>query len=118
PAIIHQARHVVNNIYVDDRIKNYILDIIFATRDPGASGLKELAPYIEIGASPRATIALTKAAKANAFTRGRGYVTPDDVKQIAPDVLRHRIIATFEAEAEGVAAAQLVQQIVNRVEVP
>jgi MoxR-like ATPase len=115
---ISQARHVVNNIYVDERIKEYILDIIFATRDPAACGVKELVPYIEIGVSPRATIALTRAARANAFIRGRGYVTPDDVKQIAPDVLRHRIIATFEAEAEAVTPAAIIQQILSRIVVP
>lgn len=116
--LIRQARQIVNGIYVDDRIKEYVLDIVFATRDPAASGMKELASYIEIGASPRATIALTKAAKANAFMRGRGYVTPDDVKQIASDVLRHRVVATFEAEAEGVTPSHIIQQIVGRVEVP
>ncbi len=117
-AMISQSRHVVNGIYVDDRIKEYVLDIIFATRDPAASGIKELTPYIEIGASPRATIALTRAARANAFIRGRGYVTPDDVKQIAPDVLRHRVVTTFEAEAEGVSVAHVIHQILSRVEVP
>jgi MoxR-like ATPase len=116
--LIQQARQIVNSIYVDDRIKEYVLDIVFATRDPAASGMKELVPYIEIGASPRATIALTKAAKASAFMRGRGYVTPDDVKQIASDVLRHRVVATFEAEAEGITPAHIIQQIIGRVEVP
>lgn len=116
--LINQSRHIVNDIYVDDRIKEYVLDIIFATRDPAASAMKELTPYIEIGASPRATIALTRAAKANAFIRGRGYVTPEDVKQIAPDVLRHRVMTTFEAEAEGVSVNQVIHQILSRVEVP
>lgn len=116
--VIQHAREVVNSIYVDDKIKDYVLNIVFATRDPAASGLKDLSTLIEYGASPRATIALMRAAKAHAFLRGRGYVTPDDVKAIAPDVLRHRIIMTFEAEAENVTTAQLVGQILSRVEVP
>ncbi len=115
---IQHAREVVNGIYVDDKIKDYILNIVFATRDPAANGLKELGALIEFGASPRATISLTRAAKAHAFLRGRGYVTPDDVKAVAPDVLRHRIIVTFEAEAENITTAQLVGQILGRVEVP
>jgi MoxR-like ATPase len=117
-AIIVQARQIVSGIYVDERIKDYILDIIFATRTPSQFGLKAVASYIEIGASPRATIALMKAAKASAFLRGRGYVTPDDVKSIAPDVLRHRIVTTFEAEAEGVSASHIVQQILGQIPVP
>jgi MoxR-like ATPase len=108
----------VNSIYVDEKIKDYVLNIIFATRDPAASGVKELLPLIEFGASPRATIFLLKAAKAHAFLRGRGYVTPDDIKQIAPDVLRHRLIVSFEAEAENISSAQIIQQILSRVEVP
>lgn len=108
--IVLQARRTINSIYLDDKIKDYILDIIFATRDPD--------PMIEIGASPRATIALTKAAKAAAFLRGRGYVTPEDVKQITLDVLRHRLVLTFEAEAEGVTPATIIQQIISRVQVP
>ena len=109
-SIILQARRTINSIYVDDKVKEYILDIIFATRDPDS--------MIEIGASPRATIALTKAAKSAAFLRGRGYVTPDDVKQIALDVLRHRLVLTFEAEAEGITTASILQQIISRVQVP
>jgi MoxR-like ATPase len=116
--IIRHAREVVNSIYVDEKIKDYVLNIIFATRDPAASGLKELRQLIEFGASPRATIFLLKAAKAHAFLRGRGYVTPDDIKQLAPDVLRHRVMVTFEAEAENITSAQIVQQILSRVEVP
>jgi MoxR-like ATPase len=118
PEQIREARQVVDTIYVDEKIKDYVLDIIFATREPAASGLKKLEPLIEFGASPRATIFLVKAAKAHAFLNGRGYVTPDDIKQVAPDVLRHRVIVTFEAEAENVTPAQIVQQILNRVEVP
>lgn len=116
--VIIQAREVVKTIYVDDKIKDYVLDIVFATRDPRASGLQELGQYIEVGASPRASLSLTKAAKANAFLRGRGFVTPDDVKQIVMDVLRHRIITTFEADAEAITAANIIQQIVSRTQVP
>jgi MoxR-like ATPase len=115
---IIQARQAVNSIYVDEKIKDYILDIVFATRDPAASKMQEFAPLIEIGVSPRATIALTKAAKASAFLRGRGYVTPDDVKQLALDVLRHRLVVTFEAEAEDITPANIIQQIISRIEVP
>jgi MoxR-like ATPase len=116
--VIAQAREVVKSIYVDDKIKDYVLDIVFATRDPRASGLQELSQYIEVGASPRATLALTRAAKANAFLRGRGFVTPDDVKQLVMDVLRHRIITSFEADAEAVTATNIIQQIVSRTQVP
>lgn len=116
--VIQHAREVVNGIYVDEKIKDYVLNIIFATRDPGANGLKELRTFIDYGASPRATIFLMRAAKAHAFLRGRGYVTPDDVKAVAPDVLRHRIVVTFEAEAEDVTSAQVVQQILSQIEVP
>jgi MoxR-like ATPase len=118
PDLIREARQLVNSIYVDEKIKDYILNIIFATRDPAASGMGDLRPLIEFGASPRATIFLLKAAKAHAFLRGRGYVTPDDVKQVAPDVLRHRLIITFEAEAEDVTSAQVIQKIISRIEVP
>jgi MoxR-like ATPase len=115
---ISHARQVVNSIYVDEKIKDYVLDIIFATRDPVASGLSDLQPLIEFGASPRATIFLIKAAKSHAFLRGRGYVTPDDIKQVAADVMRHRIVMTFEAEAEDITTQQVIQQILSRVEVP
>lgn len=116
--VIQHARAVVNSIYVDEKIKDYVLNIVFATRDPAASGMKELRQLIEFGASPRATIFLLKAAKAHAFLRGRGYVTPDDIKQLAPDVLRHRVMVTFEAEAENITSTQIIQQILSRVEVP
>jgi MoxR-like ATPase len=116
--MLRHAREVVNSIYVDEKIKDYVLNIIFTTRDPIASGLKELRSLIELGASPRATIFLLKAAKAHAFLRGRGYVTPDDIKQVAPDVLRHRVVVSFEAEAENITSAQIIQQILSRVEVP
>lgn len=115
---IRHARQVINDIYVDDKIKKYILDIVFTTRDPAASGLKNLKALIAFGASPRGSISLIKAAKAHAFLRGRGYVTPDDVKQIALDVLCHRVAVTFEAEAEEVTSTQIIQQILAKVEVP
>ncbi|MCB9451709.1 MAG: MoxR family ATPase [Anaerolineaceae bacterium] len=118
PDVIRRAREVVSSIYVDDKIKDYVLDIVFTTRDPATNGLKELRPLIAFGASPRATIFLVKAAKAHAFLRGRGYVTPDDVKQVAPDVLRHRVLVTFEAEAENITSAQVIQQILSKVAVP
>ncbi|MBI1280035.1 MAG: AAA domain-containing protein [Anaerolineaceae bacterium] len=115
---VQQARSVVNGIYVDEKIHDYVLNIIFMTRDPVGGGAKELGSLIEYGASPRATISLLKAAKAFAFLRGRGYVTPDDVKQVAPDVLRHRILVTFEAQAEDVTSEQVIEQILRRVPVP
>jgi len=118
PDVILRAREVIHSIYVDDKIKDYVLDMIFATRHPAESGMKDLQPLIEFGASPRATIFTIKAAKAHAFLRGRGYVTPDDVKQVIPDVLRHRVSVSFEAEAEEVTSAQVIHQIVSRVQVP
>jgi MoxR-like ATPase len=118
PDEIRHAQEVINTIYVDEKIKEYVLNIVFVTREPANNGLKSLRSLIEVGASPRATIFLIKAAKAYAFLRGRGYVTPDDVKQVAPDVLRHRIMVTFEAEAENITSAQIIQQILSKVEVP
>ncbi len=118
PARILQARRVVKEIYLDERIKDYVLDIVFATRYPAESDLQQLAPLLSFGASPRATIALVKAAKANAFLRGRGYVTPDDIKFVAPDVLRHRLLLSFEAQAEAVTTEQIIQQILKGIEVP
>jgi MoxR-like ATPase len=118
PATILEARGTVRGIYVDAKIKEYVLDLVFATRDPGKSGLGKLAPLIEFGASPRAGIFLIAAARAYAFLQGRGFVTPDDIKHLAPDVLRHRVITTYEAEAEGVSSSAIVQQILDHVEVP
>jgi MoxR-like ATPase len=91
---------------------------VHATREPAESGLKELAPLIEFGASPRATIALAQASRAHAFLRGRTFVTPDDVKSIAPDVLRHRVLTTYEAEAEDVTSEQIVQRVLAKIESP
>lgn len=117
PATLLEARAVVDNIYVDDKIKEYILSIVFATRDPGKYQL-EIQEYLRYGASPRATIYLTVGARAHAFLNGRGYVTPQDVKSIAPDILRHRIIPSYEAEAEELTADDLIQRILSELPVP
>ncbi len=111
------ARALVDQIYLDDKIKEYIVDLVFATRDPAAYKL-DLAPLVEFGASPRATLYLTLAAKAHAFLQGRGYVTPQDVKSIGPDVLRHRVIVTYEAEAEEIDADEVVRRVFDGVPVP
>jgi MoxR-like ATPase len=118
PAAILEARRRIADLYMDERVVDYIVDIVLATRAPGAAGMKELAPLIEFGASPRATIALAQASRAHAFLRGRTYVTPDDVKAIAPDVLRHRVLTTYEAEAEEVTPDDIVQKILGTVETP
>jgi MoxR-like ATPase len=117
PADILGARDVVTQIYMDDRVKDYIVDIVLATRTPKEYGL-DLAPLIAFGASPRATINLTVAAKAHAFVKGRGFATPEDVKSIAFDVLRHRVLLTYEAEAEEVTPESVVQRILDAIEVP
>ena len=116
-ADVLRLQEVARSIYVDDKVKRYIVDIVFASREPETAGL-DLKPLIAYGASPRATIYLAQAAQAHALLRGRGYVTPDDVKAIGLDVLRHRIIVTFEAEAEEVTSAQVAQRILDSVEVP
>ena len=113
-----RARSVADEIYVDDKIKDYIVDLVLATRDPEAYGLGDLRALIEFGGSPRASIALTRAAKAHAFLRHRGYVTPEDVKAIGLDVLRHRVLVTYEAEAEEIDAEEIARQIFDHVEVP
>ena len=118
PEMILKARQVTDGIYVDEKIKNYIVSLVFATRDPKAAGLEKLASFIAYGASPRATIFLTQAAKAYAFLNGRGYVTPEDIKAIGLDVLRHRVLLTYEAEAENVTSDQIVKQIFDAVDVP
>ena len=100
------------------KIEQYILDIVFATREPARFGLKSLAPLIQYGASPRASIALAQAARATAFLRRRGYVVPEDVRYICADALRHRIGLTYEAEAEGMSAEDIIMQVLNAVEVP
>jgi MoxR-like ATPase len=118
PGELLEAAKVVKQLYVDDKVKEYIVDIVFATRDPAKHGLKDLAPLVEFGASPRASIALNLAARAHAFLRHRGYVTPEDVKAIGPDVLRHRLVLTYEADAEEVTSEQIVKRVFEVVEVP
>ena len=113
-----RARDVVHTVYVDEKIKEYILNIIFATRQPQEYGLDDLAGLIEYGASPRASIYLTMVSKAHAFLRRRGYVTPEDVKAVGMDVLRHRVIVTYEAEAEEITPEDVVQRIFDQIEVP
>ena len=115
---IIRARAVMDEIYMDEKIKDYIVNIVMASRNPEASGIADLKDLIEYGASPRASIYLAKASKAHAFLRGRGYVTPEDVKAIGMDVLRHRVLLTYEAEAEEVTPEQVVQKIFDYVEVP
>jgi len=118
PDPLIEARKVVREVYMDDRVKDYIVDVVFATREPQKKGMKDLAPLIEYGASPRASIALNLAARAHAFLRHRGYVTPEDVKAVGPDVLRHRMVLSYEAEAEEVTAEQIVRRVFEVVEVP
>jgi MoxR-like ATPase len=118
PEQVLRAREMVRQIYVDDKIKNYVLNLVLTTRDPGNNGLSDLRPFIAFGASPRAGINLVLAARAHAFVQGRGFVTPDDIKEVAPDVLRHRVIVSYEAEAENVASADIVQRILDYTEVP
>jgi MoxR-like ATPase len=117
PRQILKARQVINDIYMDDKVKDYIVDIVCATRDPEAHKI-EVKDFIQLGASPRATIALTLASKAHAFLRGRGYVTPQDVKSIGMDVLRHRVAITYEAEAEEKTSEIIVQKILDELPVP
>jgi MoxR-like ATPase len=117
PADIIRSRNLVNEIYVDDRVKDYIVDVVFATREPAAYKLP-LEGMIRYGGSPRATIALTLAARARAFIAGRGYVTPQDVKTVGPDVLRHRIIVSYEAEAEEMTTEQIIETIFANLPVP
>ncbi|HEY2510476.1 MAG TPA: MoxR family ATPase [Polyangiaceae bacterium] len=118
PQELIEARKIISQVYVDDKVKDYIVEVVFATRQPDKHGLKDLAPLIEYGASPRASIALNLAARAHAFLRHRGYVTPEDVKAIGPDVLRHRLVLTYEADAEEVTAEQVVRRVFEVVEVP
>ena len=118
PVTIMEARHRIADLYMDERIVDYIVEIVHATRSPAESGMKDLAPLIEFGASPRATIALAQASRAHAFLRGRTFVTPEDVKSIAPDVLRHRVLTTYEAEAEEVTSDTIVAKILSTIESP
>jgi MoxR-like ATPase len=118
PQEIMNARRVISQIYVDEKVKDYIIDVVLATRDPKRAKLNDLVDMIAHGGSPRASIALNVAARAHAFLRHRGFVTPEDVKAIGPDVLRHRVIRTYEAEAEEITSEQIVRRIFEAVEVP
>jgi MoxR-like ATPase len=115
---LKRLRESVRLVYVDDKIKDYIVDIVHATRAPAEAGLADLAPLIDVGASPRATLFLARAARAHAFLRRRGYVTPEDIKAVGPDVLRHRIATSYEAEAEEIDSERIVAQLFDHIEVP
>jgi MoxR-like ATPase len=117
PADLFELRRAIDRIYVDDKIKRYIVDVVHATRTPADYGL-DIAPYVQYGASPRATIFLTRAAKGQAFLDKRGYVTPQDIKSIGYDVLRHRVSVTYEAEAEEITSESLIQRIFDSLKVP
>jgi MoxR-like ATPase len=118
PKDIIKARTVVEDIYIDPKIEQYIVDIVFATREPQKAGLEDLSELIAYGASPRASIYLSKAAKAHSFLQKRGYVTPEDVRAVGMDVLRHRVIITYEAEAEETTSEDVVRKVLNKIEVP
>jgi MoxR-like ATPase len=118
PARIAEARSVVQQVYIDEKIRDYIVNIVHATREPKAHGLGELSDFISYGASPRASIYLNMAARAHAFLRHRGYVTPEDIKAVGIDVLRHRVILTYEAEAEQITSETIVRKLFEHVEVP
>jgi MoxR-like ATPase len=118
PQQILSARKVALAIYMDDKVKSYIVELVFATRDPENYGLKNLKGLIQYGASPRATLALGQSARAFAFLQGRGYVTPEDVKTIGLDILRHRVLVSYEAEAEGISSEEIIRHVFDAVEVP
>jgi MoxR-like ATPase len=118
PAEILSARAVLNDLYVDERVEQYIVDLVVATRNPERYRLESIKPLIEYGASPRASINLNLAARAHAFLKHRAYVTPEDVRSISMDVLRHRVAITYEAEAEEITSEDIVQRVLDRVEVP
>ena len=118
PATILALRETIASTYLDQKIIDYIVDLVRATRDPSVVGLPNLKPLVAFGASPRASIALAQAAKAHAYLRGRGYVIPEDVRALALDVMRHRVLLTFEAEAEEVDSDQVVTRILDAVPVP
>ena len=115
---LRRLRESVRLVYTDDKIKDYIVDLVQATREPAAAGLADLAPLIDYGASPRATLFLARAARAHAFLRRRGYVTPEDVKAVGPDVLRHRVATSYEAEAEEIDSEGIVARLFDHIEVP
>ena len=118
PDKIIDAQDVINDIYVDEKVEDYVLKLIFATRNPIKYDLKDMDGIIDFGASPRATINIVRAAKARAFTEGRGYITPEDVRYIGADVLRHRIILTYEAEAEELNTEEVINRLFEKIEVP
>ena len=118
PDKIIDAQDVINDIYVDEKVEDYVLKLIFATRNPIKYDLKDMDGIIDFGASPRATINIVRAAKARAFTEGRGYITPEDVRYIGADVLRHRIILTYEAEAEELTTEEVINRLFEKIEVP
>jgi MoxR-like ATPase len=118
PADILKARNLVNEVYLDEKIENYILDIVFATREPSKFGMDQFTNMINYGGSPRASINLAKAAKAFAFIKRRGYVIPEDIRAVCPDVLRHRIGLSYEAEAENITSEDIITEILNNIEVP
>ncbi len=118
PEDIVRARSVLRQVYVDEKVKEYIVNVTFATREPEKYGLADIKDLIAFGGSPRATIYLNLGAKAHAFIKGRGYVTPEDVKAVGPDILRHRLLCTYEAEAEEVTSDDIVEKVFNAVEVP
>ena len=117
PSQIDEIAGLIRSVYMDEKLRDYIVDIVFASRNPKDYGM-DIAGYIQFGASPRATIFLSLAARAYAFLQGRAYVTPQDVKTVAPDVLRHRILLTYEAEAEDITSDQIISRIFDSVEVP
>ena len=118
PEELLRMRKLLDTIYLDDKVKGYIVDLVFATREPEKVGLEKLKPLILYGASPRASLALARTSRARAFLEGRGFVTPQDVKAVGAMVLRHRVLTTYEAEAEGVTSEQVLQQVFDTVRVP
>ena len=118
PAQLLAARKVAQQVFIDEKVKEYVVDLVHATREPSAAGISDLDGMIETGASPRASLFLTQAAKANAFLQGRTYATPHDVKELALDVLRHRVVVTYEAEAQGRTSEDVIERILAGVLVP
>jgi MoxR-like ATPase len=118
PKHLMEARHRIAGLFLDNRLVDYIVDLIHATREPAAAKLPDLVPLVEYGASPRATIALAQAARAHAYLRGRDFVSPDDVKAMAADVLRHRVLLTYEAEAENVTSDEVIARVLAAVPAP
>ncbi len=118
PRDIALAREAADAVHIEARLEDYIIELVFATRKPEAHGLSALAKFIAFGASPRATIALARAAKVHALMQGRTYATPHDVKTVAPDVLRHRVLVTYEAEAQDVTSERIVRDVLSTIDVP